>query len=247
MIDQGKLFQARLPYLPQTNSSKEGRERLLPIFPRQYPCCTVEFAITVHSGGTLSVHTPHGLRVTTNLIIGVDYHTSFQQIAFLDQETGECGERRLNHSDGETERFYRKRQQRGVSVRVGIRLPQRLSGTESSGRWEPGQWLSALQIFANATGRDAHAIDLLHPATYHDIHSFRENSPRAESSDSNQIGSIFERWRPQGAEPSCWQPSPAGLHFPCSLGGGYRTPLFENHERIRKAGGTVDCRRRRPR
>jgi hypothetical protein len=34
-------------------------------------------------------------------IIGVDYHPSFQQIAFLDQETGECGERRLDHSDGE--------------------------------------------------------------------------------------------------------------------------------------------------
>jgi hypothetical protein len=31
-------------------------------------------------------------------IIGVDYHPSFQQISFLDQETGECGDRRLNHS-----------------------------------------------------------------------------------------------------------------------------------------------------
>jgi hypothetical protein len=33
------------------------------------------------------------------LIIGIDYHPSFQQICFLDQETGECGDRRLNHSD----------------------------------------------------------------------------------------------------------------------------------------------------
>jgi transposase len=54
------------------------------------------------------------------LIIGVDYHPSFQQIAFFDQETGECGERRLNHSDGEAERFYRGLQQRGVSVQVGM-------------------------------------------------------------------------------------------------------------------------------
>jgi transposase len=54
------------------------------------------------------------------LIIGVDYHPSFQQIAFLDQETGECGERRLNHSDGETDRFYRDLQQRGICVRVGM-------------------------------------------------------------------------------------------------------------------------------
>jgi len=49
-----------------------------------------------------------------------DYHPSFQQIAFLDQETGECGERELNHSDGEAEKFYKELQQRGVSVRVGM-------------------------------------------------------------------------------------------------------------------------------
>ena len=54
------------------------------------------------------------------IIIGVDYHPSFQQIAFMDQETGECGERELNHSDGEAEKFYRELQQRGVSVRVGM-------------------------------------------------------------------------------------------------------------------------------
>ena len=54
------------------------------------------------------------------IIIGVDYHPSFQQIAFLDQETGECGERSLNHSDGEAEKFYRDLKLRGVSVRVGM-------------------------------------------------------------------------------------------------------------------------------
>jgi transposase len=54
------------------------------------------------------------------LMIGVDYHPSVQQIAFTDTETGECGERRLNHGDGEAERFYRDLKGRGVSVRVGI-------------------------------------------------------------------------------------------------------------------------------
>ncbi len=54
------------------------------------------------------------------IIIGVDYHPSFQQIAFLDQETGECGERRLNHSDGEAEKFYKDLKQKGISVRVGM-------------------------------------------------------------------------------------------------------------------------------
>ncbi len=54
------------------------------------------------------------------IIIGVDYHPSDQQIAFVDKETGECGEQRLNHSDGEAEKFYRDLQLRGVSVRVGM-------------------------------------------------------------------------------------------------------------------------------
>jgi transposase len=53
-------------------------------------------------------------------IIGVDYHPSFQQIAFLMEETGEYSEQRLNHSDGEAERFYRDLQRRGVQVRVGM-------------------------------------------------------------------------------------------------------------------------------
>jgi hypothetical protein len=33
-------------------------------------------------------------------MIGVDYHPSDQYIVFVDTETGECGEQRLNHSDG---------------------------------------------------------------------------------------------------------------------------------------------------
>ena len=54
------------------------------------------------------------------MIIGVDYHPSFQQIAFCRQETGECGERQLNHSAGEAERFYRDLKLQGISVRVGM-------------------------------------------------------------------------------------------------------------------------------
>lgn len=52
------------------------------------------------------------------LIIGSDYHPSFQQIAFLNTETGECGERCLTHSNGEAEKFYRGL--RGSQVRVGM-------------------------------------------------------------------------------------------------------------------------------
>src|SRR5208337_4729463 len=54
------------------------------------------------------------------LIIGCDYHPSVQQIAFVDSETGETGERRLQHKDGEAEGFYRDLKKRGISVRIGI-------------------------------------------------------------------------------------------------------------------------------
>jgi transposase len=53
------------------------------------------------------------------LIIGCDYHPGFQQIAFADTETGECGERRLAHRE-EGEQFYRELKQRSLSVRVGM-------------------------------------------------------------------------------------------------------------------------------
>jgi transposase len=42
------------------------------------------------------------------MIIGCDFHPSWQQIAWLDTETGETGERRLVHADGDAERFYRQ-------------------------------------------------------------------------------------------------------------------------------------------
>jgi transposase len=54
------------------------------------------------------------------LVTGCDYHPSVQQIAWIETETGECGERRLRHSDGEAEKFYRDLKAKGVSVRVGI-------------------------------------------------------------------------------------------------------------------------------
>jgi transposase len=54
------------------------------------------------------------------MLIGVDYHPSFQQIAFLMEETGECGEQQLNHDDGGAERFYRDLQQQGIRVRIGM-------------------------------------------------------------------------------------------------------------------------------
>jgi transposase len=40
------------------------------------------------------------------IIIGCDYHPGFQQIAFVDSDTGEFQERRLEHRE-EAEKFYR--------------------------------------------------------------------------------------------------------------------------------------------
>jgi hypothetical protein len=54
------------------------------------------------------------------MMIDVDYHPSFQQIAFFIEETGECGDQRLHHDGGEAERFYRELKQRSVTVRVGM-------------------------------------------------------------------------------------------------------------------------------
>ena len=53
------------------------------------------------------------------VIIGCDYHPGFQQIAFVDTETGEMRERRLQHRE-EAEKFYRDLAAQAESVRLGM-------------------------------------------------------------------------------------------------------------------------------
>jgi transposase len=53
------------------------------------------------------------------IIVGCDYHPGFEQIAYVDTETGELQERRLRHRE-EAEKFYRDLSSRGVRVRVGM-------------------------------------------------------------------------------------------------------------------------------
>ncbi len=62
-------------------------------------------------------------------IIGSDYHPRFQQIAMVNTEGGECGQRRLEHVE-QDEQFYRSLQ--GEAVRVGM---------EASGH---GRWFERL-------------------------------------------------------------------------------------------------------
>jgi transposase len=65
------------------------------------------------------------------IIIGVDFHPEFQQVASVDTETGEFQEKRLAHRE-EAERFYRELAAAGQKVRVGM---------EASGH---GRWFERL-------------------------------------------------------------------------------------------------------
>jgi transposase len=42
------------------------------------------------------------------MIIGCDFHPSWQQVSWVDTETGDCGERKLVHATGDAEQFYRQ-------------------------------------------------------------------------------------------------------------------------------------------
>jgi transposase len=65
------------------------------------------------------------------IIIGVDFHPEFQQMASLDSDTGEFQEKRLAHPE-EAAKFYRALALRDQSVRVGM---------EASGQ---GRWFERL-------------------------------------------------------------------------------------------------------
>ena len=67
------------------------------------------------------------------IIIGCDYHPSWQQICWVDTETGETGERKLEHASGEAEKFYR---QLPGPVLIGMESTGNASGLwTGSQRW----------------------------------------------------------------------------------------------------------------
>jgi transposase len=53
------------------------------------------------------------------IIIGVDFHPEFQQMASVDTDTGEFQEKRLVHRE-EAEKFYRGLAVAGKQMRVGM-------------------------------------------------------------------------------------------------------------------------------
>jgi transposase len=100
-------------------------------------------------------------------IIGCDLYTRYQQVAMLDQETGELVERRLEHESGEARGFYAGLQ---GAVRVGIeatghtRWFERMLGELGHELWvgDAAQIRAAMVRKQKTDARDAaHLLELL--------------------------------------------------------------------------------------
>ena len=51
------------------------------------------------------------------MTIGCDFHPRWQQVSWLETETGDCGERKLVHANGDAKMFY---QQLAAPVLIGM-------------------------------------------------------------------------------------------------------------------------------
>src|ERR1700678_3368176 len=58
-----------------------------------------------------------GRKEPSMMIIGCDFHPSWQQVSWLDTETGDCGERKLVHANGDAKMFY---EQLAAPVLIGM-------------------------------------------------------------------------------------------------------------------------------
>ncbi|OLB36826.1 MAG: IS110 family transposase [Acidobacteria bacterium] len=113
------------------------------------------------------------------IIIGCDYHPSWQQICWVDTVTGETQERKLEHASGEAERFYRG-------------LPgAALIGMESTGNC---QWFVEL-----LTG-------LGHEIWIGDASKIRACDPRSQKHDRRDAALILKLLM-EGRFPRIWTPS----------------------------------------
>ena len=113
------------------------------------------------------------------MLIGCDYHPSWQQICWLDTATGETGEQKLEHASGEAERFYRQ-------------LPApALIGMESTGNC---QWFVEM---ATAAGHDVWIGDAA---------KIRACDVRAQKHDRRDAALILKLLL-EGRFPRIWAPS----------------------------------------
>ena len=98
-------------------------------------------------------------------IIGCDFHPSFQQVAYINTEGGECGSRRLGHM-AQAEEFYRELS--GQAVRVGM---------EASGH---SRWFERL------------LAELGHELWVGDPAKIRATQPRKQKNDERDAADILE-------------------------------------------------------
>lgn len=115
------------------------------------------------------------------MIIGCDFHPSFQQIAYVDRQTGEYGERRLNHRE-DASVFYRSLA--GRQVRVGVEA----TGND---RW-----------FRKLLG------ELGHELVVGDASAIHASAPRQQRTDKRDARHIL-KLLVEDRFPAVWQP-PAG-------------------------------------
>jgi transposase len=112
------------------------------------------------------------------MIIGCDFHPSFQQIAWVDQETGEYGERRLRHRE-EAVAFYRSLS--GKAVRIGV---------EATGN---DLWFHKLMS------------ELGHELLVGDASAIHASAPREQRTDKRDARHIL-RLLVENRFPAIWQP-----------------------------------------
>lgn len=111
-------------------------------------------------------------------IIGCDFHPRFQQIAFVEQETGEFGERRLSHPD-EARQYYRSLA--GQGARIGV---------EATGNF---RWFLRLMQ------------ELGHEVLVGDATAIRASNPRRQKTDKRDAMHILTLLV-QDRFPAVWQP-----------------------------------------
>ena len=115
------------------------------------------------------------------MIIGCDFHPGFQQIAYVEQETGEYGERRLSYR-GEATAFYRSLAGRAVCI-----------GVEATGN---DRWFRKL------------ISELGHELLVGDASAIHASASREQRTDKRDARHIL-RLLVENRFPAVWQPSVA--------------------------------------
>jgi transposase len=112
------------------------------------------------------------------MIIGCDFHPSWQQVSWVDTETGECGERKLVHASGDAKQFYEQV------------LGPALIGMEATGN---SQWFIEL------------VEDLGHAIWIGDAAQIRASYVRKQKTDKRDAAHILKLLR-EGRFPRLWAP-----------------------------------------